>query len=230
MASCDAPDCEGDKLLRFECNECGGTFCTTHRLPESHSCSALRSSGAGTNKRFSTGLQEKSGTKRGLTKRETDRNTGPTASQQSEQSNSGDASNESVPSDHSRRGGGQEGTDRRDETAPRRESESEIRSNTNPPSRVWHQVGVWSLGILTAVSQAVSARVRSILAWVWWVVTGLARLVGAGMTLIGLGWLLGMILPPVFASGTAFPISNYQPVILLLVGVVLVQATKNRAV
>lgn len=41
MGSCDR--CEGDDALSYHCNECGGTFCSEHRLPESHNCEALRS-------------------------------------------------------------------------------------------------------------------------------------------------------------------------------------------
>lgn len=34
--------CDGYELLPFKCKYCGGTFCGTHRLPESHNCSGLR--------------------------------------------------------------------------------------------------------------------------------------------------------------------------------------------
>lgn len=41
MGACDI--CNGDDdSLSFTCNECSGTFCSTHRLPESHDCSALK--------------------------------------------------------------------------------------------------------------------------------------------------------------------------------------------
>lgn len=40
MGDCDI--CSGDKYMSFTCSECGGEFCTQHRLPEEHNCSALR--------------------------------------------------------------------------------------------------------------------------------------------------------------------------------------------
>lgn len=43
MGGCSVPGCEGDETLSFTCNECGETFCSTHRLPEAHQCHVLRS-------------------------------------------------------------------------------------------------------------------------------------------------------------------------------------------
>lgn len=40
MGDCDI--CDGDNNISYTCNECDGTFCSTHRLPESHNCQALR--------------------------------------------------------------------------------------------------------------------------------------------------------------------------------------------
>lgn len=40
MGECDI--CSGDRYLSYNCNECGGTFCTAHRLPEDHDCEALK--------------------------------------------------------------------------------------------------------------------------------------------------------------------------------------------
>lgn len=71
MASCDIQGCDGDHLLRYSCNECNGTFCTEHRLPEDHNCADLRTDREGSDdQRFATGLQNKPGKKRGMTKRE----------------------------------------------------------------------------------------------------------------------------------------------------------------
>lgn len=39
MGECDI--CEGDNTISYTCNECGGTFCATHRLPEAHRCETL---------------------------------------------------------------------------------------------------------------------------------------------------------------------------------------------
>lgn len=40
MGECER--CDGDDHISFTCNECGGTFCSQHRLPENHACEALR--------------------------------------------------------------------------------------------------------------------------------------------------------------------------------------------
>lgn len=40
MGDCDI--CSGDQKMPFTCNECGGGFCSQHRLPEEHNCPALR--------------------------------------------------------------------------------------------------------------------------------------------------------------------------------------------
>lgn len=40
MGECEI--CERDDSISFTCNECGGTYCSTHRLPEAHNCSELR--------------------------------------------------------------------------------------------------------------------------------------------------------------------------------------------
>ena len=69
MGDCDLVGCEGDDKISYTCNECGLTFCSDHRLPESHNCSALRQSGSQADGVFATGLQNKEGKKRGLTKR-----------------------------------------------------------------------------------------------------------------------------------------------------------------
>lgn len=45
MGKCER--CEGDNGLSYTCNECGGTFCTQHRLPEAHNCEALRTNSPG---------------------------------------------------------------------------------------------------------------------------------------------------------------------------------------
>ncbi|MFB6271118.1 MAG: AN1-type zinc finger domain-containing protein [Halobacterium sp.] len=41
MGECDR--CEGDDGISYTCNECGGTFCSEHRLPEAHRCEGLLS-------------------------------------------------------------------------------------------------------------------------------------------------------------------------------------------
>jgi len=41
MGACNVDGCDGDDQLSFRCNECGGRYCSTHRLPENHSCRAL---------------------------------------------------------------------------------------------------------------------------------------------------------------------------------------------
>jgi uncharacterized protein YkwD len=69
MGECDLVGCEGDDKISYTCNECGLTFCSDHRLPESHNCSALRKSGSEADGVFATGLQNKDGKKRGLTER-----------------------------------------------------------------------------------------------------------------------------------------------------------------
>ena len=69
MGECDVVGCEGDDKISYTCNECGLTFCSEHRLPESHNCSALRKTGSETDSVLSTGLQNKDGKKRGLTGR-----------------------------------------------------------------------------------------------------------------------------------------------------------------
>lgn len=56
MGYCEA--CDGDNGLSFTCNECGGTFCSEHRLPESHQCEPLlvgEGSGEGTKTRTANG-------------------------------------------------------------------------------------------------------------------------------------------------------------------------------
>jgi len=69
MGDCRVVGCEGDDKISYTCNECGLTFCSEHRLPENHNCSALRKSGSNAEGVFATGLQNKDGKKRGLTKR-----------------------------------------------------------------------------------------------------------------------------------------------------------------
>ncbi|WP_135829071.1 rhomboid family intramembrane serine protease [Halorussus halobius] len=39
MAQCDA--CGEDENMPYKCRRCGGTFCSAHRLPESHDCPGL---------------------------------------------------------------------------------------------------------------------------------------------------------------------------------------------
>lgn len=41
MGDCDR--CDGDDHISYTCNECGGRYCSQHRLPENHGCEALRS-------------------------------------------------------------------------------------------------------------------------------------------------------------------------------------------
>lgn len=43
MGGCDR--CDGDDRLSFACNECGGTYCSVHRLPESHDCTTVQTQG-----------------------------------------------------------------------------------------------------------------------------------------------------------------------------------------
>ena len=69
MGDCDVFGCDGDDKISYNCNECGLTFCSEHRLPESHNCSALRRGESKSGPVFSTGLQNKEGKKRGLTNR-----------------------------------------------------------------------------------------------------------------------------------------------------------------
>lgn len=69
MTECDIPGCDGGTSIPFTCNECGGTYCSDHRLPEKHLCSQLRSTNKNLDDLFATGLQDKPGKKRGMTKR-----------------------------------------------------------------------------------------------------------------------------------------------------------------
>lgn len=39
MATCDL--CGRDENMPYNCNQCGGTFCSQHRLPENHDCPGL---------------------------------------------------------------------------------------------------------------------------------------------------------------------------------------------
>lgn len=41
MGECER--CDGDDNISYTCNECGGKFCSSHRLPENHRCEALLS-------------------------------------------------------------------------------------------------------------------------------------------------------------------------------------------
>lgn len=68
MGGCDVIGCEGDENLPYTCNECGGKFCSVHRLPENHNCQALQRRSSD-EKPFATGLQGKDEKKRGLTDR-----------------------------------------------------------------------------------------------------------------------------------------------------------------
>lgn len=45
MGECDC--CSGDNGISFTCNECGGTFCSRHRLPEDHNCTGLKANSGG---------------------------------------------------------------------------------------------------------------------------------------------------------------------------------------
>lgn len=38
----DCNHCRQQSDLPYECNYCGGVFCKTHRLPESHDCDGVR--------------------------------------------------------------------------------------------------------------------------------------------------------------------------------------------
>lgn len=58
MGDCSLSYCEGDDLASFRCNECGNVYCSTHRLPENHQCSALLTKESD-GKRFETGLADK---------------------------------------------------------------------------------------------------------------------------------------------------------------------------
>src|SRR6056297_2487551 len=39
MATCD--QCGREENMPYNCNQCGGTFCSQHRLPENHDCPGL---------------------------------------------------------------------------------------------------------------------------------------------------------------------------------------------
>ncbi|MFB6309485.1 MAG: AN1-type zinc finger domain-containing protein, partial [Haloarculaceae archaeon] len=39
MANCD--ECGKSESMPYQCRHCGGTFCSEHRLPESHDCPGL---------------------------------------------------------------------------------------------------------------------------------------------------------------------------------------------
>jgi uncharacterized protein YkwD len=69
MGKCDVIGCEGDAGLPYTCNECGGQFCSEHRLPENHNCQALKTKSSD-GKLFSTSLQDKTeGENQGITDR-----------------------------------------------------------------------------------------------------------------------------------------------------------------
>ena len=68
MASCDV--CGDEVSMPYECHRCGGTFCSEHRLPETHDCAGLnRYNGAAGTGRLDS---EFSGSGSGSTAREED--------------------------------------------------------------------------------------------------------------------------------------------------------------
>lgn len=78
MPTCDV--CGKQVDLPYECNECGGTFCSKHRLPENHDCPGLQDWGEPSGV-FDSGFDEgvgRSGGSEGLVGRLTGR-TGPFA-------------------------------------------------------------------------------------------------------------------------------------------------------
>lgn len=260
MANCDIDGCDGDQLLSYSCNECSGTFCTEHRLPEAHNCSELRMSTASEDdQRFATGLQNKPEKKRGMTKREdnsskssnpptssnrdvggesdkpydTDRGWRSSGSVDSEQeSTSNDSGPDSMDLDDSQTVG--TARERTGSPSPDVASDGSVdygenwpTEDTAPQPKAANRFRLWSTGLLTTASGAVSQRVRKVVAWLWHVITGLARLAGAGLTLWGLGWMAIVSLPSMYASEFQEAIPGYQPVILFLAGVLLVITTKE---
>lgn len=214
MAECDITGCDGDSNLRYTCNECNGTFCTDHRLPESHNCSALRTTNFGDgDQKFATGLQDKQEKKSGITSRseKTRFSSKYTSTPTKIQSSSQESTNFE---DSQAAGNTGEST---------RDNSSEV-DDTGELS-VLSRVRVRLVSVLMSAFKNLSKRLRPFLAWVWWVLTGVVRLTGAAATLWGIGWvLLSVVHVP--ASG---PVQILTPglhsVLLTVVGIILVEGT-----
>ncbi|MGB9966100.1 AN1-type zinc finger domain-containing protein [Halobacterium hubeiense] len=254
MADCDIAECEGDHLLSYTCNECEGTFCTEHRLPESHDCPALRISNFDDSEgRFETGLQDKPG-KRGMTSRDektgsststsTSSSSTETESKQSEASS--DATDATDEIDLSRHGHGRPspmdvddsqtvGTAKEPTESPSPDvdadgsvatsSETTTEATEAGRPKALGRFRLWAVGVVTTASTKLSNRVRRLLSWLWWLLTGIARLAGAGATLAGIGWLLftAVHVPPAGAIQLSPP--NVRSVSITAIGLILVIVT-----
>lgn len=242
MADCNIEGCDGDHLLSYTCNECEDTFCTEHRLPEDHNCRELRMSSFDEDERFATGLQKKDETKRGLTKRETKTNSGSKSSKHTSQgpsdsSDTGTADDRSIAERQRRSAGFSDDSEddvgvsspgvAKDGSIQRDSGTGSTTSATSAHPSGIDRARAWAVGLITTASGAVSERVRRAIAWIWRVVTGIARLTGAALTILGIGWILIMAGPPLLAGNVQAAIPGYRPVVALLVGVLLVETTKE---
>lgn len=263
MADCDLEDCEGDALLSYTCNECGGSYCTDHRLPEEHDCAELRITNFDSdNQRFATGLQDKPGKKRGMTKRDdtTDDSSSPPKSSRSPESEgdsdkpydtnrgwrsrqreseveNSDTSSSSEPEamdlDESqtvgtaRDRGGRPSPDVDVDGSLQRGEKTPVAEGSETETGPVGKIQLWGVGLLTTASEAVSDRVRRFAAWLWHVITGVLRLAGAALTLTGIGWTAVSVYPELSAGQYQQAIPAARPVIVLLAGILLVQATKE---
>lgn len=222
MADCEIEDCPGDRQLGYTCNECGGTFCTEHRLPESHNCPELRITGSDDEDRnFATGLQDKPDKKRGLTKRDRTRATESTTDKPEpmdlDSSQTVGTSNEPATSrspdvqpDGSIAGPASSGNE-----------SSNVR--TGIAARLSANVEALFFGAL----QSASTRLRTAGSTLWHVLTGIARLSGAALTLGAVGWIVIASAPTVHAGNLQQLDPPVEALIVLLLGSILVETTKQ---
>ena len=255
MADCSIPECDGDDQLAYTCNECEQSFCSQHRLPEAHNCQALRRTVSdGDEARFATGLQDKPGKKRGVTRRDDTTGSSPTSSASSSAKSSSESDEEeeeldeedSKPYDtdrgwRSRAERGESGDLNSVINGSPSESQSESSDNhsttptttaTTTSSSTQQPSSYASAGRFTSwvssLSTSISRRVRRLAAWLWHVLTGVLRLTGAALTLLGLGWVLAEALPSVLSGGIeqgAFV--DVRALLVVAAGVVLVVVTKE---
>lgn len=257
VAACDISECDGDHLLSYTCNECENTYCTAHRLPEDHDCTALRRTAGSDDEdqeRFATGLQDKPG-KRGITSRDdetgspsssssTTTSSSPTETESaSSESNSG-ATDETDGVNLSRHGHGSPNSMEVDDSqtvgtaeeqtgnpSPDVEADGSISTETTTEATgaerttALDRFQLWAVGVVTTASTKMSNRARRLFSWLWWLLTGVARLSGAGATLVGGGWLLltAVHVPPSGLIQLSPP--SVRPVLITVIGLILVIVT-----
>lgn len=236
MADCTFPDCHGDDQLAYTCNECGERYCSKHRLPEAHDCGALaRTSIDFDGERFATGLQDKPGKKRGMTTTDdTRRSTPPSSSSRSPAESDCASSEASKPYDTGRGWRSRSSHDRA--SNPDTASESSLTKQTTNTSTVStastrpaNEPQTRRLReSASALWAGLTNRLNALARWLWYYAIGFLRLTGAVVTILGVGWLLGELLPlatagvPPNAAGI-----DIRSVLLLAVGIVLVVTTKE---